>query len=190
MTTETHPLKPFLPKNGRVLFLGSFPPPRERWSMDFFYPNFINDFWRIMGIVFFSDAMKFVVQGEKRFNQKLIATFCKSKGLAFYDTATVVCRLKDNASDNFLQIIQPTDLSELLSELPLCHDVVTTGGKASEELQAQLHFPMPAIGSFTEGEWCGILLRWWRMPSTSRAYPLNINKKAMHYKTLLDSVLQ
>ena len=36
---ERHPLEPFLPANGRMLFLGSFPPPKERWSMEFFYPN-------------------------------------------------------------------------------------------------------------------------------------------------------
>ena len=40
---ERHPLRPFLPENARVLFLGSFPPPRGRWCMDFYYPNFIND---------------------------------------------------------------------------------------------------------------------------------------------------
>ena len=40
---EYHPLVPFLPSNAKVLFLGSFPPQRKRWCMDFFYPNFIND---------------------------------------------------------------------------------------------------------------------------------------------------
>ncbi len=49
-TIEYHPLFPFLPENTKVLFLGSFPPQRKRWSMDFFYPNFINDHWRIMGL--------------------------------------------------------------------------------------------------------------------------------------------
>lgn len=51
--TETHPLPPFTPSNARVLILGSFPPPKARWKMDFYYPNFNNDFWRIMGLVFF-----------------------------------------------------------------------------------------------------------------------------------------
>ena len=40
---EWHPLIPFLPENARVLFLGSFPPLRNRWCIDFYYPNFIND---------------------------------------------------------------------------------------------------------------------------------------------------
>lgn len=66
MIIEEHPLQPFLPETGRVLFLGSFPPPRERWSMEFFYPNWINDFWRIMGILFYGDEQWFVMTGEKQ----------------------------------------------------------------------------------------------------------------------------
>ena len=31
---ERHPLKPFLPENAKVLFLGSFPPPKKRWCME------------------------------------------------------------------------------------------------------------------------------------------------------------
>ena len=65
---ETHPLQPFLPPNAQWLFLGSFPPPQARWSMLFFYPNFINDFWRIMGLLFFENREHFVVKGEKRFD--------------------------------------------------------------------------------------------------------------------------
>ena len=44
---ERHPLKPFLPENAKVLFLGSFPPPKKRWCMEFYYPNFLNDHWRL-----------------------------------------------------------------------------------------------------------------------------------------------
>ena len=53
---EWHPLIPFLPENAKVLFLGSFPPQRKRWCIDFYYPNFINDHWRIEGQVFFGLA--------------------------------------------------------------------------------------------------------------------------------------
>lgn len=55
MTIEVHPLTPFLPANGKILFLGSFPPPQAKWSMEFFYPNWINDFWRIQGLIHFGD---------------------------------------------------------------------------------------------------------------------------------------
>jgi len=45
---ETHPLPPFLPPNAKLLMLGSFPPPATRWKMNFYYPNYQNDMWRIL----------------------------------------------------------------------------------------------------------------------------------------------
>ena len=84
---EWHPLIPFLPENARVLFLGSFPPQRKRWCIDFYYPNFINDHWRIEGQVFFGDRNHFVDVEKKRFKLEEIVAFCLSKGIAFFDTS-------------------------------------------------------------------------------------------------------
>ncbi|MBQ2103855.1 MAG: uracil-DNA glycosylase family protein, partial [Bacteroidales bacterium] len=188
MTVENHPLEPFLPAGARILFLGSFPPPRARWSMDFFYPNFNNDFWRVMGLVHFGDAQHFVAPAGRRFNYDSVVEFCRCADLAFYDTASKVRRLKDNASDAFLEILQPTDVGALLSRLPDCHTLVTTGGKASEQLASLLssHSPVsvPAPGGFTDVNAFGRELRWWRMPSTSRAYPLPLAAKASAYAQL------
>ena len=55
---EVHPLPPFAPEGAKMLMLGSFPPPRARWKMDFFYPNFQNDMWRIFGVVFFKPRFR------------------------------------------------------------------------------------------------------------------------------------
>lgn len=57
MNSERHPLEPFLPENARLLMLGSFPPKRIRWSMEFFYPNLQNDMWRIVGYLATGDKM-------------------------------------------------------------------------------------------------------------------------------------
>ena len=138
-----HPLKPFTPENARLLVLGSFPPPRERWSMDFFYPNFINDFWRICGIVFFSDKDHFVARASdevhnsdpqapkptllKRFDRERVIAFCREKGIAMFDTASAVRRLKGNASDKFLEVARPTDIPALLSTMPKCQAIAVTG---------------------------------------------------------------
>lgn len=199
MTEESHPLTPFLPVQGKMLFLGSFPPPRARWSMDFFYPNWINDFWRMMGLIHFSDKRHFEVRGEKRFDHERIIAFAEAQGLAFYDTAIRVRRLKDNASDNFLEIIEPTDIGKLLAEMPHCHRLITTGGKASEELLQQLNLALqreapdspvelelPPIGGKVSFRTYGRCMEWWRMPSTSRAYPLPLEKKAGYYRMLFD----
>lgn len=181
---EQHPLLPFLPGNARLLMLGSFPPQKKRWSMDFYYPNWNNDMWRITGLVFFNDKDYFVVSGEKAFSKERLIGFLQSKGIALYDTASAVRRLQDNASDKYLEVVQPTDVSALLSQLPQCQAIVTTGEKATETLCAQFHIARPALGSYTEFLHQGRPLRLYRMPSSSRAYPLSLEKKAAAYRIM------
>jgi G:T/U-mismatch repair DNA glycosylase len=191
---EYHPLRPFLPENARLLFLGSFPPQRKRWSMDFFYPNFINDHWRIEGQVFFGDRNHFVDQEAKRFLLDNIVDFCREKGLAFYDTSTAVRRLQDNASDKFLEVVEPTDIPALIQQLPHLRAIVTTGEKATETICASLQIPQgPKVNTFvtiperfnTDGE--SIVL--YRLPSSSRAYPLAFDKKVEAYKRMFEQFL-
>ncbi len=186
---EYHPLMPFLPENAKVLFLGSFPPQRKKWSMVFFYPNFINDHWRIEGQVFYGDRNHFVDVEAKRFRIDDIIAFCKSKGLAFFDTATAVRRLKDNASDKFLQVVQSTDIRALLQQLPHCQAIVTTGEKATETVCQSLGIPaIPKVNTHavipdtynTDGK--QLLL--YRLPSSSRAYPLAFDKKVEAYRRM------
>ncbi len=189
MTLENHPLKPFLPQGTRLLMLGSFPPPRARWSMDFFYPNYINDMWRVMGLVFFEERLHFTDEAHRTFRLNLIVPFLEEKGIGLYDTATVVRRLKDNASDKFLEIAQPTDIAALIRQCPTIEALVTTGQKATDTLLDTLRpycgdIPSPAVGGSSPFEYLGRTMRFYRMPSTSRAYPLALEKKAAHYATM------
>lgn len=183
-TIEKHPLKPFLPHNAKLLMLGSFPPQQKRWSMDFFYPNFQNDMWRIMGMIFFSDKNIFIDSTKKRFRQENIKQFAQETGIAFYDTAEAVCRLRDNASDNFLDIVRPTDIKTLLQQLPSCKAIVTTGEKATNEIVSRYKTGRPKIGECKPLTIDEHSLLFYRMPSTSRAYPLAIEKKAAYYHAM------
>ena len=185
---EYHPFQPFLPEGARVLFLGSFPPQPKRWSIDFYYPNFINDFWRICGLAFFGDKEYFIVPGERRFNKEQIIRFCIQEGFALYDTASAVRRLKDNASDKFLEVVEPTDLGALLQQIPLCRAVVTTGQKATDVLSAACSCAEPPMGGVVSTCLAGRPVSFWRMPSTSRAYPLSLEKKTAAYKILFNSL--
>ena len=184
--TETHPLLPFLPPHARLLMLGSFPPKRERWSMEFFYPNYINDMWRIMGLIFHNNKHYFEVKNEKRFDRDRIIDFCTTQGIALYDTAYEVRRLRGNASDKYLEIVTPTDISQLLQQIPQCHTIVTTGEKATDTLCQTMGLPHPTVGSYSEGEYCNRHIRLYRMPSSSRAYPMSLTDKATIYKTLFN----
>ena len=185
---ERHPFEPFLPENARVLFLGSFPPQPKRWSMEFYYPNFINDFWRIVGILFFGDRDRFVEARTKKFKLQEIKDFCSDKGIALYDTATAVRRLKDNASDKFLEVVEPTDVPALLRKIPFCEAVVTTGDKATQTLCGLFDVPAPAVGEYSSFCFDGRAMRLYRMPSTSRAYPLPMQKKADVYRRLFEDL--
>jgi len=201
---ERHPLRPFLPTNAELLMLGSFPPPQERWCMEFFYPNPQNDMWRIMGQIFFGDKTHFEEQGDlmkvprdqvqstkagrKVFNREEIASFCETKGIAIFDTAQVVIRLQGNAADEHLEIIKRTDIAALLQQIPLCHNICCTGGKAAQTLAETLHCVLPKVGESIETSFAGRTLRFWRMPSSSRAYPLSLDKKAAAYRRMFETI--
>ena len=185
---ERHPFEPFLPEGAKVLMLGSFPPQPKRWSMEFYYPNFINDFWRIIGILFFDDRDRFVDIHAKKFKLQEIKEFCSEKGIAMFDTATAVRRLKDNASDKFLEVVEPTDIPALLRRIPLCEAVVVTGEKAAQTLCEAFGTEAPSVGDYSEFSFEGRNMRLYRMPSTSRAYPLPIQKKADVYRRLFEDL--
>ncbi len=182
MTTEKHPLEPFLPPHARVLMLGSFPPQRIRWSMDFFYPNLQNDMWRVVGYLAAGDKAYFLRPDGKRFDQARIEAFCRERGIALYDTAVEIIRLKDNASDNFLQVVREVDLAAVLARIPACRTIVTTGQKASDTLRAITGCGEPAVGECVPMPFAGRDLTLWRMPSSSRAFPRPVEWKAEFYR--------
>lgn len=181
---ETHPLEPFLPAAARVLMLGTFPPGKAKWSMEFFYPNFQNDMWRIMGVVFFGDRERFVAAGRKAFDEAAVRKFCDSRGIAFSDTAAEVVRTRGNASDKYLEVVRPLDLDALLARLPECRAVAVTGQKAAETLAVVAGCVPPPQGGSTEFVRQGRRLRFYRLPSTSRAYPKPLDEKAEAYRAM------
>lgn len=180
---EIHPLQPFLPSNAILLLLGSFPPPRSKWRMDFFYPNFQNDMWRIMGVAFFNDKDHFLTEDKKSFNKKRIICFLEEKGIAIFDMAHKVIRHKENASDRELEVVAPIDIRSVLLLIPSCRFLAATGEKAMDTLLSQ--FPSvekrPSIGNFIEIPIDEQLYRLYRMPSSSRAYPKALEEKASFY---------
>ena len=185
---EEHPLEPFLPSNATLLMLGSFPPQKKRWSMDFFYPNLQNDMWRIFGFLFFNDKDHFLLPSKKAFNKDYLVEFLTEKGIALYDTATAIRRLQDNASDKFLEVIEPTDIRLLLKQLPQCQAIVTTGQKATDIIRSQIEVNEPSVGQSCPFEFEDRILQLYRMPSSSRAYPLALEKKAAFYRLMLNEL--
>ena len=184
MEIEKHPLEPFLPAKAKLLMLGSFPPQKKRWSMEFYYPNLNNDMWRIFGILFFDDKDYFLNETRKAFCRERIIDFLYEKGIALFDTASSIRRLQDNASDKFLDVVEATDVTALLRQLPECKAIVTTGQKATDTLRQQFNVEDPKVGDYSEFIFEGRAMRLYRMPSSSRAYPLALDKKATAYRIM------
>ena len=182
---ERHPLQPFLPPNARLLMLGSFPPPKKRWCMDFFYPNRSNMMWEIFGWVFLGDSQRLVDDEHKTFRLDDIKALLEERGIAIYDTASAVRRLSGNASDKDLQIVEKTDIPALLTKIPQCHNIVCTGQKSFSVLTEDYGVPVPQMGSYNEFTIAARPMRLWRMPSSSRAYPMPLAEKANYYRRMM-----
>lgn len=149
--------------------------------MDFYYPNRTNDFWFMMGLIFFGDKDALYDRPSRQFDLTAIKRLLTDKGIALSDTGRRVYREKGNASDKYLHILEPAPLDELLSLMPLCRTVATTGEKAAGVIASLTNTDVPKIGQpvTTPGG-----LEIWRMPSTSRAYPLKLELKAEQYKKM------
>ena len=184
-----HPWQPFLPDNTRVLMLGSFPPDPHRWAMDFFYPNYINDMWRIFGLCLYGDSNRLVDEVNHTFKREDIENMLNTYGIGLYDTAVAVRRTKGTASDKDLEVVEPTDLSALLTRAHRCEAVVTTGQKATDLFTSHFGIQTPKMGQWVDFRFGQRTIRLYRMPSSSRAYPMRLEKKAEYYQTLFDQYL-
>ena len=98
--------------------------------------------------------------------------------------------LQGNAADEHLVIVERTNIAELLEQIPQCHDICYTGGKAADTLAEILHTATPKPGEYIETHFGNRVIRFWRMPSTSRAYPLSFDKKAAAYKHMMTTVFK
>lgn len=200
---ETHPFGPVLPPNATVMMMGTFPPTADKWAMRFHYPNFYNDMWRIYGSVFFDDVDYFRVGDEKRFDPERIRAFMFERGIASCPTVTQAIRETGNASDKNLTVVTPVDLDIILPQVPKVETLFTTGGKATEVLLNLLAEP-PAKSKYPKTnqsmdypyEWQSNNnkkvnvnnLTLYRLPSTSRAYPLALDKKVAAYKDFFKKI--
>lgn len=183
---ESHPFEPFVPAGAKVLMLGSFPPPSQRWSMNFYYPNKTNDMWRIMGLIFFGDKNRFI--RPDGYDLPSIIDFLNEKGIAMYDAAVRVIRQKGNASDKFLEIVEPIGLEAMLARMPQCRTIVTAGEKSASIITDLTHTKTPATGETVEFLLDGTVYMHCRMVSSSRAYPMPVEQKAEKYAALFSKI--
>lgn len=137
-----------------------------------------------MGLIFFDNKQRFYDELTRTYRLDDIKRLLTERGIALNDTGAEIIRTKGNASDKFLEIVRPVNLRGLLDLMPECHTVATTGEKAASVIAALTSTPLPKMGEMvTSADGLNI----WRMPSTSRAYPMAIEKKAEYYTALFRS---
>ena len=110
-----------------------------------------------------------------------IVQLLNERRIGLFDTATAIRRLRNTASDKDLEVVQPTDLSALLRLVPHCRAVCTTGQKATDLFCAHFDTLPPPVGQSVGFTFEGRSLRHYRMPSSSRAYPMKVEQKAEAY---------
>lgn len=192
LAVEAHPFAPVLTPHATVLMMGTFPPTQDKWCMPFHYPNFYNDMWRIYGLVFFSDATHFMNSEQSAFEPERIKAFFHERGIASCPTVRKAVREAGNASDKFLTVVESVDLAATLNVLPGVRWIFTTGGKATQILLEKLNaeneklgkpkVKMPKTNSYIDFSIYGRELKLYRLPSSSRAYPMKLEKKADCYR--------
>lgn len=181
---EKHPFPPVLPKDATIMMMGTFPPTSDKWAMPFHYPNFYNDMWRIYGLVFFNDVDHFRLGEHKCFDKERIIQFMHQRGIASCPTVRSAIREQGNAADKHLTVIEAVDLDAILNQVPNVHTIFTTGGKATEILLSLLQNPttLPKTNQHIDYPYHAKHLTLYRLPSTSRAYPMSLTKKAEAYR--------
>lgn len=195
---ESHPFERILPSHAKALMMGTMPPTSDKWCMPFHYPNFYNDMWRIFGLVFFDNADHFRIGEEKRFDHHKIKAFLLEKGIGECPTVVKVIREKGNASDDHLTVVEKVNLDEVLPLVPEVNWLFTTGGKATEVLIEIFNeeidkenptakpLKLPKTNEFIEIKYKGRSLNLYRLPSTSRAYPMSLDNKAKAYRAFFE----
>ena len=93
-------------------------------------------------------------------------------------------------------MVEPTNIRALIQRLPHLRAIVTTGEKATETICASLSIPViPKVNTSVaipeteapslQREGGGRVLLY-RLPSSSRAYPLSFDKKVEAYRIILN----
>lgn len=188
---ETHPFEPWLPENARLLMLGTFPPAPSRWCMEWYYPNYTNDMWRIMGLCFYGDKNRFVDSEHKTYRLAELKAFLRERGIAIFDTCLRIRRTTGTAADSDLEVVEQADLDGMLRALPECKAVLAAGQLATSIFTRHYHISGASkmkMGDHEDFLFEGRRLSLYREPSSSRRYPMKVEKKAEYYGQMFKEI--
>lgn len=128
---EPHPWPPFIPANATKLILGTFPTIEiNRSAYAFFYPNPLNDFWRLIFEVAGKDLNEYQTS-EPIELRKQILTDLK---LGIADIGKKILRQKNSSKDENLFPIEFTDIFSLLENHTTITKIIITSSSGANSV--------------------------------------------------------
>jgi G:T/U-mismatch repair DNA glycosylase len=129
-----------------VLILGNFPPHRKRWDYEFFYPNKMNNFWKVLSALAGEPLKEMkglpAVRERKKIMEKLNA--------GVFNIAKSVKRKGHSARDTDIEIVEYTDLLSVIRKHPELKKIILAGFAAPSSTARQFMNYLHLMGiSFT-----------------------------------------
>jgi G:T/U-mismatch repair DNA glycosylase len=136
---ETHPYKPFVDNNSKLLIIGTTPPMRFTQKLelyiddvDFYYGSRDNYFWDLIGDVF---GLNFEIKNsEEAINQR--KDFLTKYRIGLVDIVLKFSRNEKNASDSNLNVQEFQNIYKILIENPQIEKVFFTGYSGSNSAES------------------------------------------------------
>lgn len=124
--TETHPDWYFDIPEMNVLILGNFPPHPRRWDYEFYYPNKINNFWKVLAAIAGHELTEMkgtaAVEERKRIMKKLKA--------GVYNIAKTIRRKGESARDTDIEIVEYNDILSVIRKHKELKRIILAGYSA------------------------------------------------------------
>jgi len=119
---EIHPWNWFGPSDSKVLLVGTFPSARRNWSYDFFYPNKVNLFWKILADISGMPLQHF--SGDDAVSER--KAILGSLKITLTDMGAKIARIDDSSLDEKLVPLRYMDIFRILDERPLINKILFT----------------------------------------------------------------
>jgi G:T/U-mismatch repair DNA glycosylase len=123
---ETHPDWYHDIPEMKVMILGNFPPHRKKWDYEFYYPNKINNFWKVLAALAGKPLKEMkggpAVEERKRIMEKL--------KVGVFNIAKSIKRKGVSARDTDIEIVEYNDLVSVLKKHKELRKIVLAGYSA------------------------------------------------------------
>ena len=124
----THPFPAYVPKDARILILGSFPSVKSREQM-FFYGHPQNRFWRVIASIYREPVPEIIPQKRDLLERNRIALW----------DVIGACTIR-GSSDSSITDVVPNDLNKILEAAPIGR--IYVNGRTAERYYIRYQEPV------------------------------------------------